>query len=291
MLMQLTVQAGPLVGSFVLRSGQSVRVGHGDEAEIVVPHDAALARLHCVVQAGDHGCRVRDLGSPRGTWVQGQRVSDALVHDGMSIGVGSTLLWVRTHHQPQEPPPEQVIETSWAAAPEQGAREPVDRLLRRGGRPLFAVLDPARAQEIRALLGRSGEEHGSLLRGRDGQRLATHAPQLVELPMGSPFLGTLLDEAWGKSWGILLASEHPYEQILAALQRVLIIEIPGGKSALFRFYDPRVLRAFLPVATRIQADLLFAAARSFWIEGPTPGVVLSFSRPQRQAPGPEAVWG
>ena len=234
---------------------------------------------------------MRDLGSPRGTWVQGQRVSDALVHDGMSIGVGSTLLWVRTHHQPQEPPPEQVIETSWAAAPEQGPREAVDRLLRHGGRALFAVLDPARAQEIRALLGRSGEEHGSLLRGRDGQRLATHAPQLVELPMGSPFLGTLLDEAWGKSWGILLASEHPYEQVLAALQRVLIIEIPGGKSALFRFYDPRVLRAFLPVATRLQADLLFAATRSFWIEGPTPGVVLSFSRPQRQAPGPEAVWG
>ena len=69
---------------------------------------------------------------------------------GCTIGVGSTLLWVRTHHQPQEPPPEQVIETSWAAAPEQGPREAVDRLLRHGGRALFAVLDPARAQEIRA---------------------------------------------------------------------------------------------------------------------------------------------
>ena len=48
--------------------------------------------------------------------------------------------------------------------------------------------------------------------------------------MGSPFLGTLLDEGWGKSWGVLLAGEHPYEQVLAALQRVLIIEIPGVRA-------------------------------------------------------------
>ncbi len=51
-----------------------------------------------------------------------------------------------------------------------------------------------------------------------------------------------------------------------------------GRRLYFRFHDPRVLRAFLPLLTLAQARLLFDVARSFIMEAEAPGTALVFSR-------------
>ena len=51
---------------------------------------------------------------------------------------------------------------------------------------------------------------------------------------------------------------------------------------LFRYYDPRVLRAFLPTCTRDELRTVFGGIECFWIEGEEPGVMLNAGFDQQQ---------
>lgn len=50
------------------------------------------------------------------------------------------------------------------------------------------------------------------------------------------------------------------------LKRLLRVELPSGKKALFRFYDPRVLRVFLPTCDLEQLALVAGSQHGLWIE-------------------------
>ena len=137
-------------------------------------------------------------------------------------------------------------------------------------RPLFlyAVLDAARDPAIyRALYDNEGEVPiRCLYQGDLAEDLAEVAPYVVELDRDAPFTTWLLENGWGKSWGIFVRSHLPFDEVRRHLRKFTVVSTEAGKSLLFRFYDPRVLRMFMPIATEGQKKKLFAGVEAYLVE-------------------------
>ena len=71
---------------------------------------------------------------------------------------------------------------------------------------------------------------------------------------------------WGQAWGILLASDLPMNELQKHFRKFLFVSTDDDQELYFRFYDPRVLRVFLPTCDVAQLELFFAGIRHFIIE-------------------------
>ncbi|AIE84767.1 FHA domain-containing protein [Fimbriimonas ginsengisoli] len=88
----LLAMDGPLLGQRYPVGGP-VEIGR-EGAGIRMPHDANASRRHAAVSPGVGGVSVQDLGSTNGTYLNGQRVSQATAGPGDLIKVGSTTFRV-----------------------------------------------------------------------------------------------------------------------------------------------------------------------------------------------------
>jgi len=92
----LQVLSGPFAGRKTwLRAGQITEVGRGEGVTFSVPHDATMSRVHFRLECDYSTCRIRDNESSHGTFVNGERVSMRVVHDGDKITAGETDFTIR----------------------------------------------------------------------------------------------------------------------------------------------------------------------------------------------------
>lgn len=148
--------------------------------------------------------------------------------------------------------------------------------LRAESEPLFAILDSARDRRVRQFLLQAGEEHESLYEGVADAELTEVAPYLVRLPRGTDLLELLVRVGWGRSWGVFLTSSVSFKETRRHLRKFLKVEDEGTKEQLyFRFYDPRVLRVFLPACSPEQRAELAGPLGRFFVEGEA-GELLRF---------------
>lgn len=124
------------------------------------------------------------------------------------------------------------------------------------GQSCFAVVDAA--QDATFLLQPDGAavRRQSLYSGGLGALLDDVAPHLVEFQPGSAF-GDWFAERLGAHVGILLRSGAPFEATRKHLRRFTLVEDEARRQFRFRFYDPRVLRAFLPACNPDEARRFF----------------------------------
>jgi eukaryotic-like serine/threonine-protein kinase len=99
MAITLTVIAGPLCGKvFSFRHPDRFLVGRSPRAHLRLEHnqnkDPRASRLHFLVEINPPLCRLYDLGSHNGTYVNGQRVTTQDLHHGNEIRAGHTVLRV-----------------------------------------------------------------------------------------------------------------------------------------------------------------------------------------------------
>lgn len=106
----------------------------------------------------------------------------------------------------------------------------------------------------------------SLFHGHSALEYENFAPYLLRVPPGSELLEILVAEGWGKSWGIYLTCARPFVEVRKHLRQFLMVEMPDGGQNYFRFYDPRVLRAFLPVCTRAEVENFFGPVECYFVE-------------------------
>jgi len=79
--------------SFRILPGNIKTMGRSPGAEFIV--DASMvSRLHCRLTAGATELHVADLESTNGTFVNGQRVTEASLKEGDTLGVGRVELVV-----------------------------------------------------------------------------------------------------------------------------------------------------------------------------------------------------
>jgi pSer/pThr/pTyr-binding forkhead associated (FHA) protein len=78
-------------GQRYLLTGQVTVIGRGSDADIIV-EDTGVSRRHLEIRLGPDGPIATDLGSTNGTFVEGHRITNALLVDGNTITVGRTQI-------------------------------------------------------------------------------------------------------------------------------------------------------------------------------------------------------
>src|SRR5262249_6287896 len=108
--------------------------------------------------------------------------------------------------------------------------------------------------------------------------LVETAPYLVHLNARATFTPRLFDLAWGESWGVFARSRSGLEDLRRHFRRLLLVRDAHGQSLYFRYYDPRVLRVYLPTCTREELKTFFGPVESFVVEERDPDRMVTHFR-------------
>jgi len=140
----------------------------------------------------------------------------------------------------------------------------------------YAILDAARNDKIYPKLLETNVPAVCLFRGDKARELAHVAPYLVELDPQGTFTRWLLETGWGKSWGIFAVSSDRLDQLKHHFRSLLTVYDEEGNSLFFRYYDPRVLRVYLPTCNAGEIKTVFGPVGSFVLEDADPSFFLRF---------------
>lgn len=144
---------------------------------------------------------------------------------------------------------------------------------------LYLLLDAARDPAIFALLNeqRAALEVRSLYQGDIGDNLAHVSPYLVSLRETQPESLRLAEAGLGRAWGVFVATPVGFDELRRHLRKFTMVYREDGTQLVFRFYDPRVLRVFLPTCTPEEVTRFFGPIEAFLTEAPEPDTLLRFS--------------
>ena len=118
------------------------------------------------------------------------------------------------------------------------------------GTRVYAVLDGAAVLDLPEKFREYQVDPVCLYRGELTPALAKVAPYQITLERESPVTHWLLREGWGKhraDWRLI--REH--------LSSLVLTYDPDYQPLYFRFYDPRVLRVYLPTCDADELQVLF----------------------------------
>jgi len=142
---------------------------------------------------------------------------------------------------------------------------------------VYAVVDAARSALIYPKIMSSGIESACLHRGEKGRELAWVAPYLVGLRMEDPFTTWFLENGWGNSWGIFVNSAATFNKVKQHFQTFLTVYDEDGNAFFFRFYDPRVMRVYLPTCNAEEIQKIFGVVENFMLEEKDPSCLRAFA--------------
>jgi len=151
---------------------------------------------------------------------------------------------------------------------------------RRSTADIWMILDAARDPSIFPMLRDWPMQSSCLYSGPLPRALAVVAPYLARLDRDHPATHRLLALAWGNSWGVFLACDARLDDLRRHLRTFLMVRDPHGHQLLFRYYDPRVLRVYLPTCDRQELDHMFGPVDRFWTEHRSPDKLLEFGTGQ-----------
>jgi hypothetical protein len=142
---------------------------------------------------------------------------------------------------------------------------------------LYALVDAGRSEDVLTLLYRYNLQMRSLYQGESEARLGASGPHLVALDGNDEPLRALLRAGWGKAWGVFLTSAADFDEVRKHCRSLLMVKREkDGSELYFRFYDPRVLGAFLPTCSPQQVRLMFGPLSAYLIEAEGGTVTLRF---------------
>lgn len=157
----------------------------------------------------------------------------------------------------------------------------LDRLWRpgaTGGSPeVYLLLDSARDKRVLPLVRRNWVDHRCLFRGRLAPELAAAAPYLVSLGRRSTVTRAVVGTGWGRSLGVFLRSQAILQDLVRHFRQFLQVRDESGREFFFRFYDPRVLRVYLPTCTSDELRTFFGPVELFSLDGEEEDTMLEFS--------------
>jgi pSer/pThr/pTyr-binding forkhead associated (FHA) protein len=289
MVVILEAVSGPALGRRIeVCGGKIVRIGRTGNSDYPIAEDGYLSGLHFAVECDGTLCRIRDLGSSNGTFVNGSRVTEQVVQQGDSVVAGGSAFLI---HVDLLPTITGVGMTRVATAPTPLAvatkvmGEPTVQLggyslaetallnaLYSSGEDVFAVVDSSRDSRIPAFLDAAGEPYTSL----DSSGRA--AGFVVALPVDSRLAHVLIKDGWGRGWGFYGTSKASLETVRAHFTSFVSLQTSSGAAMTFRFWDPRVLRAIVPAMPPEEADAFFGPCERIVVEAEKPSMALEFSR-------------
>lgn len=135
-------------------------------------------------------------------------------------------------------------------------------------RHAYVVLDGAQNNSLLDWLhGPDAPQHECLFASDLEADMAEVAPYLIKLEFGSPFSNDFIRDGWSANWGILLTSSVELPAVWRHLRQHTLVYGPELEPMYFRFYDPRVLRMFLPTCEEAQLVDFFGEIDFIFSEG------------------------
>ena len=141
---------------------------------------------------------------------------------------------------------------------------------------IHALLDAARMGQSMVAAKESTTKFISLYKGRSEENLVDFAPHLFTITDQQKFATWIVDQGWGKSWGVYVESAAPPANVYRHFRKFLLVRTEIGQELYFRFYDPRVLRQFLPTCDTQQLTNFFGPIRYFLLEDDDPAFAIRF---------------
>jgi hypothetical protein len=148
-----------------------------------------------------------------------------------------------------------------------------------GKAPKYALLDGARDGRVASLT--RGDMVRCLYRGDLPRELSDAAPHLMRVWPGHETTERFFRQGWHDSWGVLLAFTGPMKTLYRHLRQFLRAQTEDGRVLAFRYYDPRVLRVYLPVCTPEEMERFFGPIEAFAAEDEAPDTFHVFKRALR----------
>jgi hypothetical protein len=293
MLVVLEAIAGPIAGRKIeVRAGSILRLGRTARSDYAIGEDSYLSGQHFAVECDGVQCRIRDLGSSNGTFVNGDRITEVVVREGDSLMAGESTFTVhmesspagakaavaddrtRTAPTPLYSSPRTRFEktvTSPGGIGRAGfstAQAALLRALYLQGDDIYAMLDATRDSRIPAFLEASGEPYQSLT---FEDRIAAY---VVSVPSQSRLLDVLVKDGWSRGWGFYFAAAASLAEVSAHWVRYLQVYTADGFPITFRFWDPRVLRALAPLMPAAEIAHFFGPVHRIIVEGEKPEIAI-----------------
>jgi hypothetical protein len=149
----------------------------------------------------------------------------------------------------------------------------------RPGTALYMLLDAARDPRIYGWLSELGEavQQRSLYQGDVGDSLAHVSPYLLTARADQSDSLRFAEAGFGESWGLFVTSSAGFDDVRRHLRKFNIVYREDGTPLVFRFYDPRVLRVFLPTCTESELRRFFGPIDAFLAESEEGDALLRFT--------------
>lgn len=131
---------------------------------------------------------------------------------------------------------------------------------------LYAVLDGARDEQVYAFVQACYLDKSCLYAGDLPKELLATAPWLVRLERDNNWTDRILSHAWSHSWGVFVRTQTSAKELRTHFRRFLRVRDMAGRNLIFRYYDPRVLRVYLPTCTQSELRTFFGPVERFFVE-------------------------
>jgi len=141
---------------------------------------------------------------------------------------------------------------------------------------VFAVLDGASTPGLLKKLDQAKPEFICLLRGDLTPDMAEVAPYLVRLEEDSELIRWILENGWGKHWGIFASGYGDIREMRGHFRSFITVYDESGKPLKFRYYDPRVLRLYLPTCNSGELETVFGPVVAYYLEDEDENTLLRF---------------
>lgn len=143
---------------------------------------------------------------------------------------------------------------------------------------VYGILDAARDERIYPKIWSAANESVCLHPGQRAEELAWVSPYLVSLAQGDDLTRWVLETGWGRSWGIFMQSRAAFGELKRHLRALLTVRDEDGKPLFFRYYDPRVLRVYLPTCNADEIRTFFGPVDMFAVESENSRSFLKIAR-------------
>ncbi len=131
---------------------------------------------------------------------------------------------------------------------------------------LYAIVDSARNDEVFRYFLTDNIKYKSLYDGKMDIKFFGVSGFLVECKKDSKLFSWLTAEVWGTSCAVFLISKSSFDEVLKHFQKFIRVYLEDDDVVYFRFYDPRVLRVYLPTCNSKEIKTFFGEIQSFFVE-------------------------
>lgn len=140
----------------------------------------------------------------------------------------------------------------------------------------YMVIDGAVVPDLPMKLYEMRPPHYCLFTGELEPDMQAVAPYLIRLRPKAPFTEWVLEECWGKHWGIFAQSRYPIQHMRTHFRSLVNVYDEKAVSMIFRFYDPLVLRRFLPTCNPGEIKMFFGDIDTYFAESEENGNLVRY---------------